>query len=119
MADHNNTFGFERLDVYRLAREALVDILEHKAKLRGLPGEIPSQLERAAVATVALIAEASGRQGRADQRNRFAMARAEANEAAAMIELAQLYGIFTDDNHAKLRSLYLSVTRMLTALINR
>lgn len=112
-------FGFERLDVYRFAREALVVVLRNKDKLRGLPGEIASQLERAGVSTVALVAEAAGRQSRADQRNRFVMARAEANEAAAMVELAMLYGAFSDGDHHAIRSHYLRVTRMLTALIRR
>ena len=49
-------YGFERLDVYRVSYEALKLILKYRAKLRGLPGEISSQLQRAAVSTVSLTA---------------------------------------------------------------
>ncbi len=112
-------YGFERLDVYRVAREALKLVLKYRPQLRGLPGEIASQLERAGVSTVANIAEAYGRVGLADRRNRFTIARAEANEAGAMIELAVLFGVFSDADYAELRRSYQRVTWMLTVLVRR
>jgi ABC-2 type transport system ATP-binding protein len=74
----NEQFGFERLDAYRVAKEALEVLLRYRGKLRGLPGDLASQLERAAVSTVANICEATGRTGVADRRNRYAIARGEA-----------------------------------------
>ena len=117
MAHCDGQFVFERLDVYRLAREALALVLASRGRLRGLPGEIAGQLERSAVSTVANIAEATGRAGVADRRQRFAIARAEANEAGAMVELAALYGALDPDAHAALRGRLLRVTYMLTALM--
>src|SRR5262245_49014198 len=92
-------FTFEGLDVYRVARDALGAVLSHKARLRGLPGEIGPQPERAAVATVSNICEATGRLGAADRRQRFAIARGEANEAGGMVEIAHLFGVLSDAQH--------------------
>jgi len=115
----NEQFIFERLDAYRVAHEGLTIVLAHREKLRGLPGEIAGQLERAAVSTVANICEATGRSGIADRRHRYSIARGEANEAGGLVEIARLYGVFSDEAYATLRSSYLRVTYMLTALIRR
>src|SRR6478672_6597783 len=111
-------FGFERLDVYRVSYEALRLVLRYRAKLRGLPGEIGPQLQRAAVSTVSLIGEGYGRQSLADKRHRWSIARGEANEAGAMVELARLFDVFSDDDYATLRQSYLRVTWMLTAMLS-
>ena len=110
-------YGFERLDVYQVAYRALKLVLRYRDKLKGLPGEIPSQLERAAVSTVANISEGYGRVGENDRKYRYTIARAEANEAGAMIELAVLFDVFSDADYADLRSSYQRVTWMLTALV--
>ena len=110
---------FERLDAYRVARDALRPVIAYRARLRGLPGEGASQLERATVSTVANIAEATGRNTPADRRNRFAIARAEANEAGAMVEIVALYGVFSNEDYRTLRSSFQRVTYMLTALMRR
>jgi four helix bundle protein len=115
----NDRFAFEGLDVYQVARGALGRVIANKAALRGLPGEIASQLERAAVSVVGNICEATGRVGLADRKHRFAIARGEANEAGGHIETIQLYGRFSDEDYRFLRNSYLRVTYMLTALIKR
>ena len=61
-------FGFEGLEVYGAAREVLAVVVAGKAALRGVPGEVGSQLERAVVSVVANIAEATGRESAADGR---------------------------------------------------
>jgi four helix bundle protein len=112
-------FPFETLDAYQVAHAALGKIVAHKGKLRGLPGEVASQLERAAVSVVANICEASGRVSLADRRNRYAIARGEANEVGGCLAIVQLYGAFSDDDYAWLRESYLRVANMLTGLIKR
>src|SRR5262245_10660501 len=115
----NGKFPFETLDAYQVAHVALGKIVAHKGKLRGLPGEVASQLERAAVSVVANICEASGRVSLADRRNRYAIARGEANEVGGCLAIVQLYGAFSDDDYAFLRESYLRVAHMLTGLIKR
>src|SRR5437773_9734556 len=48
-------FVFEKLDLYRAAREALALAAGCKGALRGLPGEVAPQLERALVSVAANI----------------------------------------------------------------
>ena len=83
--DQNETeerFSFERLEAYRVAWAALAKVLTYRERLRGLPGSVAGQLERAAVATVANICEGVGRVGLNDRKHKWAIARGEANEAA-------------------------------------
>ena len=112
-------FPFETLDAYWVAHAALGKIVAQKGKLRGLPGEVASQLERAAVSVVANICEASGRVSGADRRNRYAIARGEANEVGGCLAIVQLYGVFSNEDYAFLRESYLRVAYMLTGLIKR
>ena len=77
-------FTFENLKVFQIAREALRIVIEHRERLKGLPGEMRNQLERALVSVVANIAEGAGRDSRADQRRHYAIARGSAQEAAAI-----------------------------------
>ena len=116
MSNIQNQYVFERLDAYRVAYSALAIIVRHRGTIRGLPGEIGSQLERAAVSVVANIAEATGKHTVNDRRKSFSVARAEANETGAMIELAALYGTFGAD-YVELRLSYTRITYMLTALM--
>ncbi len=77
------------------------------------------QLERAMVSVVCNIGEAYGRCTPADRRNRYSIARGEANEAGAMAGVAQLYRVFSDGDYATLRSNLLRTTWMLTALLRK
>ena len=113
----NERFVFEGLDAYRLAHAALARVVANRAKLRGLPGEVASQLERAAVSTVANLCEATGRVGMADRRQRFAVARGEANEVGGLLEIVRLYGVLSEQDQSELRSSYLRVTCLLTGLM--
>ena len=113
--DHE-AFSFERLDVYRVAREALALGITARGRLGGLPGELRSQLERALVSMVANIAEGAGRASRADRRRHYAIARGSANEAGAALEIARLYGEFAE--HGAMRTKLIRVVRMLNVMLS-
>ena len=112
-------FGFEGLDVYRVAAEALRLAVARRAELKGLPGDLRNQLERALVSVVANIAESSGRESALDRRRHLAIARGSANEAAALVEAAHLIEALDHASHEELRSRLLRVVLMLTAMMNR
>jgi four helix bundle protein len=78
-------FDYQRLDAYKVAREALGlgDALARRLP-RGY-GTLQDQLRRALLSAYLGIAEASSRQG-ADRLCRFRCARGEASEAAAALE---------------------------------
>ena len=112
----DNRFPHERLDAYRVARELVELMAQSRSSLRGLPGEAGPQLERALVSTMLNIAEAAGRQGVRDRARVFALARGEACEAAAALEIAVLYRALSREQAAKARALLVRLGQMLTRL---
>jgi four helix bundle protein len=72
---------------------------------------------RAAKGVCLNIAEAAGRVTRADQARAFTVARGEAVECAAALEIAALLGDARNDDAAKVASLANSIFAMLTRLI--
>ena len=110
-------FGYERLDVFRAAFEAQALVVKYRGALKGLPGEVASQLERAMVSTVANIAEGYGRKGKADRKQRWAIARAEANEAGAMMAIVGLHGVLDAADYEAVRTRLRRVVYMLTAML--
>ena len=63
MAHDNYSFSFEGLEVFRVAREALALAIEERAAVRGLPGEVGPQLERAMVSVLLNAAPGSPSRG--------------------------------------------------------
>jgi four helix bundle protein len=114
---HTLQFWFEGLEVYHLARAALAAAIPVRSKLRGLPGELASQLERALLSVVANIAEGAGRASKADRARHYAIARGSANEAGAVVEIAALYGVLDEREHAALRGPLVRTAHMLSALM--
>ena len=115
----NQLYLFEKLDVFQASKEALKMGIQVRPKVKGLPGELMGQLERALLSIVANIAEGSGRDSAADRRRHYAIARGSATEAGAIVEIALLYGALDESEHAGLRSRLLRVVWMLTAMMRR
>ena len=112
-------FTFEGLEVFGTARDALRIVIEHRERMRGLPGEMRNQLERALVSVVANIAEGAGRESHADQKRHYVIARGSAQEAAAIWSIAVLYCALPDEVRVTLRARLLSTVKMLHALSRR
>jgi four helix bundle protein len=114
---HDRGFGFERLEVYQIALGALEKVIALKEQIRGLPGQIAGQLERAAVSTVSNLCEGCGRVSVKDRHYKLSIARGEANEAGGMVELLVRSKAISVEDHAFLRESYISVSRMLSAMM--
>jgi four helix bundle protein len=109
-------FPHEALDCYQVAREVVAFVAQHRRQLHGLPGEAGPQLERACVRALLNTAEAAGRQGVRDRARVFAIARGEACEAAAALDVAVLFGALTVTEAAPARALLVRLGQMLTRL---
>jgi four helix bundle protein len=109
-------FPHERLDAYWVARAVVAFVARHRSRLHGLPGEAGPQLERAAVRALLNLSEAAGRQGVRDRARVFAIARGEACEAAAALEVAVLFGAVSATEAATARALLVRLGQMLTRL---
>ena len=78
----------QKLIAWQVARDLLVAVVQ--AKIRN--PDLRDQAVRAAQSACLNIAEANGRASPADRRRVFAIARGEATEAAAAVEVAALAG---------------------------
>jgi len=110
-------FGFEELDVYRAAKEALGIALAARKEWKGMPGELAPQFERALVSVVLNIAEGAGRASAADQRRHYAIARGSANEAGAVLSIVAAYRAVDGGTEEAIRSRLVRVVQMLSRMI--
>src|SRR5437763_16940423 len=88
---NNGYFAFEKLDAYRHALGAVEFVGAHKGRLRGLPGEITAQLERAVVGALTATCAGAAAEG-AERKRIFRGALAEANEAGGAAAEGQALG---------------------------
>ena len=108
-------FAHDYLDCFRVAREALVlghALVGHWPRGNACLGD---QLRRALLGCYLQLSEAAARAG-ADRTQRFRVARAEANEAAAAVEAAVILGLSSAAQGEQLLSLLARVVAMLTRL---
>src|SRR5690349_9022833 len=108
-------FAHDRLDAYRVAREALA---HGEAIARGLPrgyGTLADQLRRALMSAFLGVAEAASRSG-ADRLARFRCARGEASEAAAALDAVQMLGLAPAERVQPVVELLARLYAMLTSL---
>jgi hypothetical protein len=97
--------------------EPLERVVAVRDGLKGPPGEMRSQLERAAASVVANIAEAAG----VGDGSEAALGdrRGERHRGGGRVEVAWRLKALSDGDRAKTRSLLLRTTWMLTAMIRR
>jgi four helix bundle protein len=109
------TLPHERLIAFQVARKLLLAVSEAKIS----DPKLRDQALRAAKSTCLNIAEAVGRVGEADEARVFAIARGEACEAAAAVDIAALAGECSSEASAKSGALAREVYALLTGLIRR
>jgi four helix bundle protein len=80
---------------------------------------LKDQALRSAKSAALNCAEGAGRVSRADKARVFAIARAEAGEAAAAVELAALTGDASEESLERVVSIANRLVAMLTGLIRR
>jgi four helix bundle protein len=114
-SDSQPRFAHDRLDAYRVAREALA---LGEAIARELPrgyGTLADQLRRALLSAFLNVAEAASRSG-ADRLARFRCARGEASEAAAALDAVEMLGLAPAGRVAPVVALLGRLYAMLTRL---
>ena len=104
-----------KLIAYGVARELFVAVREAHVRDAGLR----DQAMRAAKSACLNTAEGAGRVSRADKARVFGIARAEAGEAAAAVEIAVLSGDADEENLERVVSIANRLIAMLTGLIRR
>lgn len=109
--------SFQRLDVYQRAIEFLSLVYEVVDLLPRGHADRADQLSRAAESVVRNIAEGAGRWSPADSANRYKIARGEAMECAASLDILKLRKVLTEPQHHRGSELLAAVVSMLTKMI--
>ena len=109
--------SFQRLDVYQRAIELLALVYEIVADLPRGNADRADQLVRAAESVVRDIAEGAGRWSEADCANRYKIARGEAMECAASLDVMRLRKLVSDMRYERGIHLLEGVVAMLTKMV--
>ena len=109
--------SFQRLDVYQRAIEFLSLVYEVLADLPRGNADRADPLTRSAESVVRNIAEGAGRWSEADMANRYKIARGEATECAASLDVMRLRKLINDARYARGIQLLEGVVAMLTKMI--
>jgi four helix bundle protein len=109
--------SFQRLDVYQRAIEFLALVDDLVAELPRGNAERADQLIRAAESVVRNIAEGAGRWSPADGANRYKIARGEAMECAASLDVMRLRKLIAAARYERGIHLLEGVVAMLTKMV--
>ena len=109
--------SFQRLDVYQRSIEFLALVYEIVADLPRGNADRAEQLVRAAESVVRNIAEGAGRWSDADCPNRYKIARGEAMECAASLDVMRLRKVVTAMRYERGIQLLEGVVAMLTKMV--
>jgi four helix bundle protein len=107
---------YEKLDVYRCAIEHLAFVFESIPKLPRGFSALADQWRRAATSVPMNIAEAVGKPSHADRLNRFAIARGEAMECGAILDVVRLLAVVPPSKLQLAKSLLVRIVEMLSKL---
>jgi four helix bundle protein len=116
MADSSAMLDYEKLDVYRCSIEHLALVFKWLVLLPRGHAALADQWRRAATSVPLNIAEASGKPSAADRANKFAIARGEAMECGAILDVVGLLQIVPLEDLAAAKGLVERCVRMLTKL---
>jgi four helix bundle protein len=108
--------SFQRLDVYQRAIEFLALVYEIVGELPRGNTDRADQLMRSAESVVRNIAEGAGRWSEADSASRYKIARGEAMECAASLDVMRLRKLVSDARYARGIHLLEGVVAMLTKM---
>jgi four helix bundle protein len=108
--------SFQRLDVYQRAIAFLSLVSDIVSELPPGNADRADQLTRAAESVVRNIAEGAGRWSRQDSAKHYKIARGEAMECAASLDVMRLRGVLAKDPYEQGTHLLEAVVAMLTKM---
>jgi len=111
-------FDFEKLDVYKKAKDLNKTILNFLRENRNIDSYIRDQLRRASISIVINIAEGSGKFSRADKRKFYTIARGSCYECVSLLEIIFGEKQIKEDIFCEYYKLFEQISKMLLGLIN-
>jgi len=107
---------YEKLDVYRCAIEHLAFVFRSIPAIPRGYSALVDQWRRAAMSVPLNVAEAVGKTSEADRNNRYAIARGEAMECGAIIDVVGLLGVISNPELAEAKLLVVRMVGMLSKM---
>ncbi len=107
---------YEKLDVYQCAIEHLAFVFRTIPVLPRGYAALVDQWRRASTSIPLNIAEASGKVTAGDRSNRYAIARGEAMECGAIIDVVRLVGGVSETELVHAKELVVRIVSMLTKM---
>ena len=111
-------FDFEKLDVYRNAKELNKEILKFLRDNKHIDSYMRDQLRRASISVVINIAEGSGKFSKPDKRNFYTIARGSVYECVSLFEIISEEKQITEENYKDFYWKLETISKMLLGLIN-
>ncbi len=111
-------FDFEKLDVYRGAKELNKEILKFLRDNKHIDSYIRDQLRRASISAVINIAEGSGKFSKPDKRNFYTIARGSVYECVSLFEIILEERHITEESYKDFYQKLETISKMLLGLIN-
>lgn len=115
-ADTLGILDYEKLDVYQCAIEHLAFVFESIPRIPRGWSALVDQWRRAATSIPLNIAEAVGKTSDAERSNRYAIARGEAMECGAIIDVVRLLAVVPEPDLARAKQLLVRVVGMLSRM---
>jgi four helix bundle protein len=110
-------FDFEKLEVYKKAKELNHEILAFLRDSKSIDNYIRDQLKRASISIVINIAEGSGKLSKADKRNFYTIARGSVYECVSLLEIIYDEGYIESGKYEYFKARYEIISKMLLGLI--
>ena len=107
---------YEKLDVYRYSIEHLAFVLESIPRLPRGNASLADQWRRAAMAILLNIAEAVGKRSQPDRAASYTVARGEAMECGAIVDVVRLIARLPTDRLDQAKRQLESIVAMLSRL---
>ncbi len=112
-------FSYERLDVYRVARELSESVRRCAARLPAADRDLSSQWRRSATSVSSNIAEAAQETRPAEKARIYRIARREVGEVSSCTADARAAGCISEEEFVELTTLADRVSAMLYKLVQR
>src|SRR4030042_4366336 len=110
-------FDFEKLEVYRKAKELNKEILIFLRENKLLDSYIRDQPKRASISVVINIAEGSGKFSKADKRNFYTISRGSVFECVSLLEIIHDENQIENTKYDDFIRRYEEISKMLLGLI--
>jgi four helix bundle protein len=110
-------FDFEKLEVYKKAKNLNSEILKFLRENRIIDNYLRDQLKRASISIIINIAEGSGKFSKADKRSFYTISRGSVYECVSLLEIILDENYIEKTKFDNFMNRYEEISKMLSGLI--